>query len=225
MYEGLHCKVEHRSGIRRPLRRRWVACWKMGVVRDIPRDEGAGTKHLTTRWEKTWRKRNNEWECNVRFVEREYRWEEFREDLFTPGAACCTGRIVDVLSIERRVPTFTLDCTDAFHQAPDEPDDVVVEPPGEYLNRLRAAGKCTSIWWKLQKQLPGNRQAGQRRVDHFTSASVDQPGPHEVRERTTVFLETQKDKWRWRCTWMTCTVAVQTHKCKSSRKTWQPLVQ
>ena len=31
-----------------------------GVVRDIPRDEGAGMKHLTTRWEKTWRKRNNE---------------------------------------------------------------------------------------------------------------------------------------------------------------------
>ena len=27
-----------------------------GVVRDIPRAEGAGMKHLTTRWEKTWRK-------------------------------------------------------------------------------------------------------------------------------------------------------------------------
>ena len=65
------------------------------VVRDIPRDEGAGMKHLTTRLEKPWRKRNSEWEYKVRFVGREYRWQEFREDLFAPGASYCTGRIVD----------------------------------------------------------------------------------------------------------------------------------
>ena len=60
-----------------------------------------------------------------------------REDLFAPGASYCTGRIVDILSLKRRVPTFTLDCTDAYHQDP-ELDDVVVEPPEEYLNRARA---------------------------------------------------------------------------------------
>ena len=91
------------------------------------------------------------------------------------GASNCTGRTVDILSLKRRVPTFTLDCTGAFHQAP-ELDDVVVEPPEEYLNRLRAAGQCTNMWWKLQKQLPGRRQAGQRWVDHFTSALVDKLG-------------------------------------------------
>ena len=47
--------------------------------------------HLTTRWEKTRRKRNSEWEYKVRFVGRENRWQEFREDLFAPGASCCTG--------------------------------------------------------------------------------------------------------------------------------------
>ena len=62
-----------------------------------------------------------------------------------------------------------------FHQAP-EPDDVVVEPPEDYLSRLRAADKSTNIWWKLQKQLPGRRQAGQRWVDHSTIASVDKLG-------------------------------------------------
>ena len=82
-----------------------------GVVCDSPRDEGAGMEHLTTRWEKTWRKRNNEWEHKVRFVGREHRWQEFREDLCAPGASYCTGRIVDILSLKRRVPTFTLDCT------------------------------------------------------------------------------------------------------------------
>ena len=160
MYEGLHCKVEpdldttaREAALNRLL--------ENGVVRDIPRDEGAGMKHLTTRWEKTWRKRNSEWEFKVRFVGREYRWEEFREDLFARGASYCTGRIVDILSLIRCVPTFTLDCTDTSHEAP-EPDDVVVEPPEEYLNRFRAAGKNTNFWWKLQKQLPGRRQAGQR---------------------------------------------------------------
>ena len=82
---------------------------------------------------------------------------------------------MDILSLKRRVPTFILECTDAYNQAP-ELDDVVVEPPEEYLNRLRAAGMSTDIWWKLQKQLPGRRQAGQRWVDHFTSAIVDKLG-------------------------------------------------
>ena len=82
---------------------------------------------------------------------------------------------MDILSLKRRVPTFILDCKDAYHQAP-ELDDVLVEPPEEYLNRLRAAGMSTDIWWKLQKQLPSRRQAGQRWVDHFTSALVDKLG-------------------------------------------------
>ena len=80
------------------------------------------------------------WDVNI--------WQESREDLFAPGASYCTGRSVDILSLKRRVPTFTLDCADAYHQAP-ELDDVVVEPPEYYLNHLRAAGMCTNIWWKL----------------------------------------------------------------------------
>ena len=107
----------------------------------------------------------------MRFVGREYKWQDFREDLFASGASYCTGRIVDILSLKRRVPT----CTDASHQAP-ELDDVVVEPPEEYLNRSRAAGKCINIWWKLQQQFPGRRQAGQRWDEHFTSALVDKRG-------------------------------------------------
>ena len=52
MFEGLHCKVEpdldvinSEAALDRLL--------ENGVVRDIPRDEGAGMKHLTTKWEKT----------------------------------------------------------------------------------------------------------------------------------------------------------------------------
>ena len=78
MFEGLHCKVEPdldtvntEAVLGRLL--------ENGVVRDIPRAEGAGMKHLTTRCEKTWRKRNNEWEYKVRFVGREYKRQEFCE--------------------------------------------------------------------------------------------------------------------------------------------------
>ena len=42
-------------------------------MRGVPWAGGAGVEHLTTRWEKTWRKRNNR---------PEYRWQELREDLF-----------------------------------------------------------------------------------------------------------------------------------------------
>ena len=70
MFEGLHCKVEPdldtvnaEAALDRLL--------ENGVVRDIPRAEGAGMKHLTNRWEKTWRKRNNEWEYKVHFVRRD----------------------------------------------------------------------------------------------------------------------------------------------------------
>ena len=59
MFEGLHYKVEPdldtintEAALDRLL--------ENGVVRDIPRAEGAGMKQLSTRWEKTWRKRNNE---------------------------------------------------------------------------------------------------------------------------------------------------------------------
>ena len=143
-FKKLHCKVEPdldvintEAALDRLL--------ENGVVRDIPRNEGAGMKHLTTRWEKTWRKRNNVWEYKVRFVGREHKWQESREDLFAPGASYCTGRIVDILSVKRRVPTFTLDCTDAYHQAP-ELEDVVVEPPEEYSESLTSG-------WQMHKHL------------------------------------------------------------------------
>ena len=86
-----------------------------GVVRDILRADGAGMKHLATRWERGWRKRNDEWEFKVRFVGREYKWQKFCQDLFVLGASCCIGRIVHILSLKRGAPTFTLDCTDACH--------------------------------------------------------------------------------------------------------------
>ena len=95
-------------------------------------------------------------------------------------------RIVDILSLKRRVPTFTLDCTDAYHQAP-ELDDVVVEPPEEYLNRLRAhtfGGSCRN-----------NCRVDTKLVNVgsiiFHVCVGGQAGFHEVCERTAVLLESR----------------------------------
>ena len=52
MFEGLHCKVE----LDLEIINTGAALDRLledGVVRDIPGAEGAGMKHLTTRWEKT----------------------------------------------------------------------------------------------------------------------------------------------------------------------------
>ena len=57
-FEGLPCKVEPDLDVTNT-EAALDRLLENGVVRDIPRDEGAGMKHLTTRCEKTWRKRNN----------------------------------------------------------------------------------------------------------------------------------------------------------------------
>ena len=85
LFEGLHSEVEADvdSAATEAALDRLLAD---GVVRDIPRAEGVGMKHLTTRWERGWGKRNVEREYKVRFVGREYKWQEFREDPFGSGS-------------------------------------------------------------------------------------------------------------------------------------------
>jgi hypothetical protein len=142
-----------------------------GVFKDIPRSEALCHKHITSRWEKQWRLKGDtkEYELKVRFVGREYKWQELRDDLFAPGATHSCGRIIDYLSLKNSGwTTFELDAVDAFYQAPEH-ENVVVDPPEEYLERLRAEGKSTDVVWKLLKQLPGRRPAGQAWVDHFAS--------------------------------------------------------
>ena len=146
-------------------------------------------KHLTTKWEKIWRKRNNKWEYkgSLRGTRTQMAG--------VPGRSLCSrGFILHWTHCGHSLAQTS--CTNLlglhrcffFYQAP-EPDDVVVEPPEEFLNRLRAAGMSTDIWWKLRKQLPGRRRAGQRWVYSFHVCVNGQAGFHGVRERTAVFLE------------------------------------
>ena len=66
-------------------------------------------KSMTTRWEKGWKEKNGVWKMKVRFVGREYKWAEHREDLFSPGATHSAGRIIDFLALKMGLETFEAD--------------------------------------------------------------------------------------------------------------------
>ena len=57
-----------------------------GVVEDMQREDAKGFKTLATRRDKRWRMKDGDWKMKVRFVGREYKWAEHREDLFSSGA-------------------------------------------------------------------------------------------------------------------------------------------
>ena len=55
---------------------------------------------------------NGEWKMKVRFVGREYKWAEHREDLFSPGAKHSAGRMKDFLALKMDLETLEADtCT------------------------------------------------------------------------------------------------------------------
>ena len=84
------------------------------VVRDIPREKGAGMKKLTTRWVKAWRFRDGAWDFKARLVGREYRWQEFRDDLFAPGASHCVSRVIDFLALKMNLSPIHLGLCGCF---------------------------------------------------------------------------------------------------------------
>ena len=67
--------------------------------------------------------------------------------------------------------TFEADAVDAYYQAPQH-EEVVVEPAPEYLERLAKAGRDTDIVWRLRRQVPGRRAAGQSWVEHVAGILV-----------------------------------------------------
>ena len=80
---------------------------------------------------------NGVWTCNSRFVAREFKAMEFRDDLLVPGATHAYGRVIDHVALKEGLSTFTLDAEYAFFHA-DEHGSVYVPAPQEYLDKLAA---------------------------------------------------------------------------------------
>ena len=74
------------------------------------------------------------------------------------------------MALKLNLTSFEFDAVDAYCQAP-ETEECYAAAPEAYEERLRAAGKDDDdVVWRLLKQLPGRRAAGQHWVDH------DRPG-------------------------------------------------
>ena len=82
--------------------------------------------------------------------------------------------------------TFTFDVMDAYYNAPED-EEVYVDPPKPYLQPLEDAGRETDIKWRLWKQLPGRRRAGQAWTDHLAAFILEIGGEQcEGADRTRV---------------------------------------
>ena len=141
----------------------------------MKREDATKFKSLTTRWDKRWKMKDGAWKMKVRFVGREYKWADHREDLSSPGATHSAGRMIDFLVWKTGLETFEADAVDACYQAPKH-EDVMVEPAPEYLERLTKAGRDTDIARRLRRQLPGRRAAGQSWVEHVAGILVNRLG-------------------------------------------------
>ena len=82
--------------------------------------------------------------------------------------------MIDFLALKMGLETFEADAMDAY-QAPEH-EEVVVEPALEYLERLAKAGRKTDIVWRLRRQLPGRRAAGQSWVEHVAGILESKSG-------------------------------------------------
>ena len=60
----------------------------------------------------------------------------------------------------------------AYYQAPEHEEEIV-EPAPEYLERLARGGKDAKVVWRLRRQLPGRRSAGQSCAEHLPEILVD----------------------------------------------------
>ena len=92
--------------------------------------------------------------------EDQIRWTRIQVSRVTHSA----GRMMDFLALKMGLETLEADAVDAYYQAPEH-EEVVVEPAPEYLERLATAGRVTDIMWRLRRQLPGRRAAGQSWVE------------------------------------------------------------
>jgi hypothetical protein len=73
-----------------------------------------------------------------------------RMDLFAPGSTQLTSRVIDLKAVRRGLCGYTVDVTAAYNTL-DEPENVVVTPPVEWLQLRAAEGKSTNVLWKMEK--------------------------------------------------------------------------
>jgi len=119
----------------------------------IPREEAKkrGYKHLSARWEIMVR----HGVVKARFVCREFKGNDTSMEYFAATSTPLVARVIDVWIIELLLLAFLFDASSAFLHVP-ELEDVTVDPPQEWLDRVKAPPGTV---WKMKKTLYGRRSA------------------------------------------------------------------
>ena len=97
---------------------------------------------------------------------------------------------------------FEVDLSGAYYQTPQD-EQLVVEPPPEWKAARREAGLPWDVWWLLLKQLPGQRAAGNRFLEHVRLEFLTKFGlerfpalPNFYRRMdSTILMDTHMDDW------------------------------
>ena len=195
------CPIEHAEQLRTGVNLALDRLALNDVYEDVPSKQAQGKKHISSRFENkwVWDEEVQIWIVKARFVGREFKWQEWMDDLFAPGAAHAYSRVIDHLSLREGLPTFIFDAVDAFYAA-IETEECYVDPPVQYIENIRANGGDVDIMWRLKRQLPGRRRAAQGWAEHLAQLLINrgfqQSAGHPqffVKDKPRIGLEAHMD--------------------------------
>ena len=101
-----------------------------------------------------------------RFVGREFKWMEVRDDVFSPGSSINTSRTIDLIAAKETWPSFTADGVSAYYQTPEQNEKYTI-PPKEWMWIRQQKNLDVDVCWRLKRKLPGTRDAGAAFVSHL----------------------------------------------------------
>ena len=130
----------------------------------VPASEAKGPI-LDSTWVKA---RKPDGTVRMRYCLREFKSSNYRDDVYAVSTTSATGRMIDLIGVNKKQCFFTADATNAFWQVPIE-ELCYMYPPKEWLEREAAAGRPTDVMWRLDKEWYGRRVAGTRWVEWAAS--------------------------------------------------------
>jgi hypothetical protein len=133
------------------------------VYEVVPASQAVGQELISSRGEA---KTTGDGTIKWRFVGREFKWMQVRDDVFSPGSSINTSRTIDFVAAKEQWPTQCADGISAYCQTPEKAERYTV-PPKEWMWLRQQQGEDTDVVWRLRKKLPGTRDAGACFTQHL----------------------------------------------------------
>ena len=121
-----------------------------GVSGDFPsqRAEEEGLNMIRAIWD-------HDIKGKWRYVAREFKCQQVRDDCFAVGSTSQTSRAVDTLAVKEGYATFGADCVKAYYQA-TQTEPVCVRPPPEYIEMFARMGRAPTSFGSCTACYRGN---------------------------------------------------------------------